>query len=450
MKQVGVSLATFVVWAAASSASAAAECSVGIVTANPEAGAISVPFDFFEATLDDPAACNLAVPSGVAPAPGTFSVYSADYRGFVSEGDQVQLTVEQDGLIDRAIVSGPQDGLIFRNYVGDFGTPELNSDIMLALLTAADPDSVAQLDTIDYLLAATTTLDEVEQSLRDIASARTGTMLHLQSTADLLAGGNQPFAGPDELTILGGVGSHLIGLNARYSISPDLTFSGGAGYFDQDLNGANARGVMFTGALRYLPAAPAALRPFAETGVRAAPLSARFTRSYDDGSEDGASAAFSADGLFAGAYLEGGVVLTPDTDNQIVLSATVAHDRLRTDAVSEEFGPDNLFAASFDEETTAVTTVKLGAAWTTILAPDLDLTLNGGVGHGAAGGDLDAGIAFVGAVEVEAQDDSFVDYGARLGFKPAESLKADLFLQGVSAREAGTHVFYGGSLSRQF
>jgi hypothetical protein len=100
MKQVGVSLATFVVWAAASSASAAAECSVGIVTANPEAGAISVPFDFFEATLDDPAACDLAVPSGVAPVPGTFSVYSADYRGFVSEGDQVELTVEQDGLID--------------------------------------------------------------------------------------------------------------------------------------------------------------------------------------------------------------------------------------------------------------------------------------------------------------------------------------------------------------
>jgi hypothetical protein len=321
---------------------------------------------------------------------------------------------------------------------------------MLALLTAADPDPVAQLDTIDYLLAATTTLDEVEQSLRDIASARTGTMLHLQSTADLLAGGNRPFAGPDELTILGGVGSHLVGLNARYSISPDLTFSGGAGYFDQDPNGANARGVMFAGALRYLPAAPAALRPFAETGVRAAPLSAAspaLTRTArkmappPPSAPTGSSPALISKGAFCSR-------LTPTTRSPCPPRPPTigsAPTRCRRSSV-----PTTSSQPPLRRKPRRPPRSKLGAAWTTILAPDLDLTLNAGVGHGAAGGDLDAGIAFVGAVEVEAQDDSFVDYGARLGFKPAESLKADLFLQGVSAREAGTHVFYGGSLSRQF
>lgn len=438
---------------------AAGGCIVGQIKPTPDASAISVFFDpdpnkepSFKATPGSDARCALPpIPTQRPGGPETFSVYSADYRGFVAEGDTARITVEGGRSLDSDTVAGPVDGgVLLRTYVGTDGGDTLNSTTLLQLTQASDPDTYASIDSIDYALAAATTAHEIENSLDRLGSARTSVAVHLQTVAGLLTGINRPLDRPDEVRLIGAGGSYLAGVTGRWSLSDTLSLEGGAAGFGLSADDADAKGAMAAATLRTLAPAGEAWRPFAEGGLTLAPLRLRFARDYDDGTDDGASGTGSTHGFAGGVHATAGFLLQPDAANQIVLSATAAQDWLDTEGHAEDFGTDNLFAASFGSETTALTTLKLGTAWTTALTPAFDMTLNAAAGHGWAGGRLRADVSFAGEIDGSAQDDDFLEYGARFGFKPAPSFAADLFVQGATGRVSDTHLFWGGSAGYRF
>lgn len=435
-------------------AAAATDCVVGPdgITYSPDLTAISVFFDAFEADATDSAACELSVPTGVATEPGTFNVYSADYRGFVAEGDVAELEVVQEGFVDGATIPGPQDAIepYLRSFVGTGGDETIDSALLLTLVTASDPGSITDLDSIDYALAATTTIGAVEASLGELSEAHTAAVLHLQTLGNLLTGINRPLESSDEIVLLGGVGSHFVGVSGRRGFADGWSVQGGAAYFDQDAGGADARGVVLAGSLRYIVPGSGPMRPFAEGGLSASRMRLGFSRGYDAGPGGIVNVTGRTDGAYAGIYARGGVLFDLNPDNQVSVAATLSHGQLRTDAYDEGLSADNLFSARFGDETSRFQTAKIGAAWTGAITPSVDLTLNGAVGKMFGSGDLDADVSFVGDVSVEARDDSFVEYGARVGFKPTELISADVFVQGTTGSSSGTHAYFGGSLRRQF
>jgi hypothetical protein len=152
------------------------------VTPDPGGTSYSVLFDGpegFFAELDRPAECDISVPVVALP-PGVIAVYSADYRGFLSEDATATMFVMNNGRLVEIVVNTEADPILgelfFSDYVGSnpAGTA-IDSLLALELLAALDPFAFFQLDTIDYAERARTTFDDIQLSVRPARRRGTGT-----------------------------------------------------------------------------------------------------------------------------------------------------------------------------------------------------------------------------------------------------------------------------------
>lgn len=442
--------ASFSLFVSLSAAAMAADgCPDGSVNITPNGDVTSVFFDVFVATPAESASCNLVVPMLLPE--DTFAVYSADYRGFVNPDDTGTLTVENAGQATTLIIPGDDEDFIESGYVGSNADGNIVSDITLAL-QSTDNGSTAALDSIDYLELGRTTLGAVEGSLDEIAAGRAGIVTHLNATSGLLTGGNQPLERDNSMGLIGAVGSYTAGATGHYNIGDGFSVDGGAAVFEQSIDGTSANGLLLGGAAHFVqPDNGEAMRLFGGTGFNAAQgMGLTFTRHYDDNSENGATVVSDTDGSLFSVYAEGGALFAPAPDNEIVFSASITHSWLAVDGYSETFSEDNLFPASFDDSTGSYDTIKAKAAWTTRLAPALDVTLTGALGHSFASDDVDADVMFVGPVTVGGQSELFAEYGARLGWDFAQGANWSVFAQGSTGAVSGTHVQAGTTLSLEF
>lgn len=427
---------------------AADGCPPGDTSITNNGDVISVLFNVFVATPAESATCNLVAPTLLPQ--DTFAVYKADYRGFVNEGDTGTLTVAQGGAPGGAVIPGSADPFLHTGYVGSNAAGDIASDISLAL-QSLDPASEATLDSVDYVELGRTTLASVEGSIGDIATGRTGIVTHLSATAELLVGAGQPAERPDNVALLGAVGSHTVGATGHLNLGDGFSVDGGAALFGQSVGGSSADGLLFSGRAKYLQPGSGGIRLFGAAGINAAPgMSLGFTRHYDDGSTGGATIHSSTSGSMVGLYLEGGALYALDPSNEIAFTGTLSQSWLSVDGYSETFSEDNLFPARFDDTTNSFTTLKADAAWTSALTSDIDLTLNAAIGHTFANDAVAADVAFVGPVSVDGQSELFAEYGARLGWALAPSTTLAVFAQGSSGVASGTHVQAGTTFSLQF
>src|SRR5690606_10240200 len=116
---------------------------------------------------------------------------------------------------------------------------DLNSDITLTV-EGNDQNLAAQLDSVDYLLLATTTVDDQFFSLEDVSTGRTAIVTHLNATSGLLVGGNQPLERDTEIGVFGAVGSHTVGATGHFDLGDGFSVDAGAAMFDQSVGGATS------------------------------------------------------------------------------------------------------------------------------------------------------------------------------------------------------------------
>jgi hypothetical protein len=414
------------------------DCSIS-VTPSPDGSTYSVIFDGVEgffAEAGAPAHCDLDVPIDQLP-PGVFAVYGADYRGFLNEGTTGRMFVDNAGQLIAVVVSAEGDvvdGLFFSGYSGSNGSGDaIVSAIDLELLDFEDPFSIFVLETIEYLELARATTEALQASADQLAAARTGLVTHLNATFDLLQGAGRPLEEDD-----------------RKHLGNGFSIHGGAAYTDQSSAGASASGPLFSGSLRYLAPGEELVRPFAEGGLKAAPaLNLGFSRSYET-STGTTSATGSTTGAFFGGFITGGILVAPDVSNEVVFSATLAQDWLRTGPYDETLDGTNLFAASVAEQAGSFTRVKAGLDWTTRPLPELALTFSGAVGHTFAHRDVETGIAFAGTFVSAGLSEGFVEYGARAGYELNDATSIGAFVRGVTGAESGTHLQFGGDAHVSF
>ena len=438
---------------AASAAECAASDSPPDTVVAPDNGSASVFPDSFIVSGGDSNTCtvsNLPVP---IPA-GHYGVYKIDSRGFTSQnpGEQTTYSVTYDGDTQTATIDGEySDDTIFTHYFGTGLGPVADFNAEFGLAVDGDGASSSELDSID-ILAGYTTLDEQYASLGQLSTARTGIVTALNTTAGLILGVDQRADRSTEIGALGAYGSYTVGGYGHFDLGQGFTADLGAAAFDQSVGDGAANGVLLGGQARYIqPDDGSGMRWLGSVGASFAPdMAMTFSRTYGDGSDEGASVTASTSGSMVGIWLEGGVLVAPTPTDEIIFSASLGRNWLNADGYSETLGDGNLFALSTDDATSTYDTVKAKAAWTTSISPDVDLTLHGAVGYLNANDNLTADVSFVDTLTVGGQSEAFAEYGARLGWSFAEQARWDVFALGSTGAESGTHVQVGTAVSMKF
>lgn len=432
------------------------------LVARPDDTAVSVTFDELQvANVTGPATvvCDLFVSAkdpNDPPASGTFEAYSADYRGFVFPDQAASFTVTENGVVRSLEVVPSEEGVegfLMHTYVGpdEFGT--LNSNIAVdAIGVGAEP--VAGIDTVDYLFLGSTTLGSQVASLDQLASQATAVVMHLNTTTGLVVSANKPLVRDDEVSLFGAVGSHNVGLTGHFDLDDGFSLDGGVALFDQSVDGAATSGVLLGGKAGFLqPEGGSAFRWLGSAGLTVAPgMSMSFSRDYTlfdindvpstvNGKADG-------NGTMVGVWLEGGLLVAPAPDNEIIFSASYARNWLNFGGVAEEQTDANPFAFSADGAST-FDTLKAKAAWSTAITPDVDLTLHAAVGQVIAS-DFSGDVALVGPLTVGGQDDTFAEYGARVDWQVTETAQVGVFALGSTGSVTGTHLQVGAAAGMKF
>lgn len=432
-----------------SSGALAASCDVGSTTYAPDDSAISILFDSFFAQAGDPATCNLS-PDAKADGtndPDEFRVYHADYQGFIDAGEEAYFRVEHDGRVDEADIDGPKDvgDDFFHHYIGKDENGKIVSDM---LLTQEEGFGV-NVDTLDYSLQGTMTRNQAEASLKGLGNGQTAMVTHLDATSALLTGGNLPLEGDNEVRVLGGIGSYMLGGNVRYNLSDGFSVLAGVSIIDQGAGGARYTGGLGAVALRFVEPEGASLRFFGEAGADGGVFNMRFSRTYtDDNSTQTVTG--SGTGWLGAVYLRGGVLFELDESNEVVLSATAKQSFIGFGDYRETATAGNLFAADLSDQLAGFTTVKIGADWTTALASDLDLTAHLGVGTTMANQQTTAYILGGGTTTGGYSSTVFAEYGASLAWHVTPESTIEGFVQGSSGTDIGTHAQIGAAYRLKF
>lgn len=449
-KRLSFLVAAFLAGSSAS-AFAATSCDVNPSTPvySPDDNAISIIFDNFFAEPSIPANCNLAIAANknTKADPDTFGVYKADYIGFVDAGETAHFKVRHNGVTEEGDVVGLKDvgDSYYQHFIGKGDDGKLTSQMTLS----QDEGFGTVIDTLDYTLQATMTRDDAETSLTNLSLSQGALVTHLEATSGLLTGGNMALEGPNEVRVLGGLGSYMLGGNLRYNLSDGFSVLAGISIIDQSAGGASYHGGLGAIAVRYVEPAGAAQRFFAEGGIDAAALSMSFTRTYTDSTGTQTVTGSGTGGLGA-LYVKGGMMFTLDDSNEVALSATAKQSFLGLSDYREAFSGSNMFAADLSGTTVGFTTLKLGADWTTALAADLDLTAHLGGGTTMANQGTTAVVFGGGTTTGTGATTLFAEYGLGLGWHVTPTSTIEGFVQGSTGTGIGTHAQVGAAYKLQF
>ena len=421
-------------------------------TYSPDDTIISLLYDSFSATVGNSATCAPSVDahSNVLPNdPDTFEVYSADIRGdsFFPD-DKTKITVKTNGrTFTKTFQSG--DNPLMTHYIGKEANGKLESEIEMEITDPEDPATEAFIDSIDYALAGTMTRNQAEASLTKLGKGETAMVTHLDATSSLLTGGNTRLEGPNEVRVLGGLGSYMLGGNLRYNMSDGFSVLAGVSIVDQGAAGAHYTGGLGAAALRFVEPGGASQRLFGEVGVDGGVLRMSFSRTYTDNNSTQTVTGSGLGGLGA-VYVRGGMLFELDDSNEVVLSATAKQSFIGFGNYQETISAGNLFAADLSNQFAGFTTVKIGADWTGAIASDIDLTAHLGVGATMANQRTTAYILGGGTTEGGYANTVFAEYGAGLAWHLNSQSTIEGFVQGSSGTNIGTHAQIGAAYRMTF
>lgn len=418
---------TAVLWGGAALAADACPSGTYEIIVSPDGKNYSVPgFDNWFLDTTGVANCLFTIPLDTGAPAGNIIVYSSDIRGyrFLDAGDEVDLSVDENGTEFNFSDDGPADDDIFLSDLVAATDGEVVVDGELAL-TSNSGGAFASVDSLDLteLGRITTPTDQ------------TAAVVHLGATAGLLTGGLQPIEGGNEVGLIGGYGSYMLGATARYNISDGFSVLGGVSLVDQTAGASRTHGVLGAAGLRYVQPGLNNFRPMAEGGFVVGALGTAYPN----------TAAEVPTGLGT-IYVKGGVVSDLAPATQLAFYGTLAETGLASDAFTQTFTG---FTVDVPAQTGLFTTVKGTAALTTELAPTVDLTAEVSAGMVMSHSGMNATIPGIGSVSAK-QDSGFVDYGVRLGWAPQPAVRLEVFAQGSLGQAIGAHNQVGASAKLTF
>jgi hypothetical protein len=283
-------------------------------------------------------------------------------------------------------------------------------------------------------------------SIGDLGKQRFNQMITNRVLGTVLLGVNEQINCSDCVSAFGSAGSFSAGIHGRKELTPNLSLLAGIAYTQYSEGGYSVTSAPIGAfALRYDFTDWGSSRPFFDVGAILSPYEkVRYSRGYVT-SLGAVSQDSSTNSSDYGAYGRAGWISRLSPRDEVAGSIEVWQLWQRVAGYMEPAGPLNLFNASIATGTDRTNLVKVGGQWTHLFGGNVEGNINGGFVQSFAGhSGIVATVTGDGIVVPTIGNQSWFEYGGRLGFRISSGWVADLFVNGTLGPQPVGNTVHGG------
>ena len=271
-------------------------------------------------------------------------------------------------------------------------------------------------------------------------------MITNQVLGSVLLGVNEQVNCSDCVSAFGSAGSFSAGIHGRKNLTSNLSLLAGIAYTQYSEGGYSVTSAPIGAfALRYDFADWGSSRPFFDIGTILSPFQkVRYRRSYmtSVGPVTLDSQTTSED---YGAYGRAGWISRFSPRDEIAASVEIWQLWQRVKGYTDPAVAFNPFDASIASGTDRTSLVKVGGQWTHLFGNSVEGNVNGRfVQSFATHSGVIATVTGDGTVVPTIGNQSWFEYGGRLGFRIAQGWVADLFVNGTAGPQPVGNTIHGG------
>jgi hypothetical protein len=283
-------------------------------------------------------------------------------------------------------------------------------------------------------------------SINGLASQRFNQMITNRVLGTVLLGVNEQVNCSDCVSAFGSAGSFSAGIHGRKELTPNLSLLAGIAYTQYSEGGYSVTSAPIGAfALRYDFTDWGSSRPFFDIGTILSPFEkVRYSRSYTT-SLGAVSLDSSTDSSDYGVYGRAGWISRLSPRDEVAASVEVWQLWQHVNGYTEPAVASNPFSAAIPTGTDRTNLVKLGGQWTHLISDSIEGNINGGfVQSFATHSGIVATVTGDGTVVPTIGNQSWFEYGGRLGFRITKGWVADLFVNGTLGPQPVGNTIHGG------
>jgi hypothetical protein len=289
--------------------------------------------------------------------------------------------------------------------------------------------------------------DSSAGSIDDLGKQRFNQMITNRVLGSVLLGVNEQVNCHDCVSAFGSAGSFSAGIHGRKELTPNLSLLAGIAYTQYSEGGYHITSAPIGAfALRYDFVDWGSSRPFFDVGAILSPSEkARYSRSYitNLGAVSLESQTRSEN---YGAYGRAGWVSRISPRDEVAASVEVWQLWQRVNGYSDPTIAFNPYDATIATGTDKTNLVKIGGQWTHLFGNSVEGNINGGFVQSFANhsGIVASVTGYDGTVTPTLGNQSWFEYGGRLGFRITKGWVADLFVNGTAGPQPVGNTIHGG------
>ena len=283
-------------------------------------------------------------------------------------------------------------------------------------------------------------------SIGGLANQRFNQMVTNRVLGTVLLGVNEQVNCSDCVSAFGSAGSFSAGIHGRKELTSNLSLLAGIAYTQYSEGGyAVTSAPIGAFALRYDFTDWGSSRPFFDIGAILTPFEkVRYSRSYST-SLGSVSLDSQTNSSNYGAYGRAGWISRISPRDELAASIEIWQLWQKVNGYTDPSVPFNPFDAAVATGTDRTNLVKIGGQWTHLLSDSVEGNINGGfVQSFAAHSGIVASVTGDGTVVPTMGNQSWFEYGGRLGFRLAKGWVADLFVNGTLGPQPVGNTIHGG------
>ncbi|MDB5638140.1 MAG: hypothetical protein JWP51_3048 [Bradyrhizobium sp.] len=283
-------------------------------------------------------------------------------------------------------------------------------------------------------------------SIGGLASQHFNQMITNQVLGNVLLGINEQINCSDCISAFGSAGSFSAGIHGRKELTPNLSLLAGIAYTQYSEGGYHVTSAPIGAfALRYDFVDWGSSRPFFDIGAILSPFEkVRYSRSYIT-SLGAVSLDSSTNSSDYGVFGRAGWITRLSPRDEVAASIEVWQLWQRVAGYADPTVMFNPFDASIATGTDRTNLVKVGGQWTHLFGSSVEGNLNGRIVQSFANhSGIVATVTGDGLVVPTIGNQSWFEYGGRLGFRITKGWVADLFVDGTLGPQPVGNTIHGG------
>src|SRR3982074_2641132 len=288
--------------------------------------------------------------------------------------------------------------------------------------------------------------DSSGQSINGLADQRFNQMITNRVLGTVLLGVNEQINCSDCISAFGSAGSFSAGVHGRKNLTSNLSLLAGIAYTQYSEGGYSVTSAPIGAfALRYDFADWGSSRPFFDIGTILSPFQkVRYRRSYMTSLGPVTLDSQTTSEDYGGSCPAGWISRFSPRD-EIAASVEIWQLWQRVKGYTDPAVAFNPFDASIASGTDRTSLVKVGGQWTHLFGNSVEGNVNGRFGPSfATHSGIVATVTGDGTVVPTIGNQSWFEYGGRLGFRIAQGWVADLFVNGTAGPQPVGNTIHGG------